>query len=170
MPPSRTLTRSGDQEPEVGLDEARPFIPTRVQARYLRRWLDPSSPDTIKGIAELAKVNRRTVYKWLDNPAFCAWFADQVERMFQTLKPRMWKRCLELAMAGSEGHIKLVAQRCGELQVEAQGTGRDGRHGITQVFLNVPRPPRTQLEPAGGPGTIDIGPTVLAGQRSDEEH
>jgi len=142
------------------------FIPTQQQIRYLRAYLDPNTQANITSIAEIARVNRRTVYKWLEQPAFCIWFKEQCESLFRHRVPKMWAKCLELAEAGSPDHIKLIAQRGGELQIEAQGTGRDGRAGITQVFLNVPRP---QLVAHEAPA-MDLEPIVLACQTSEDEH
>ena len=61
MPPSRTLTRSGDQEPEVGPGDARPFLPNPGQVRYAKAYLDPAVPGNIKAIAEELKLPLGTV-------------------------------------------------------------------------------------------------------------
>jgi hypothetical protein len=118
--PARRLNADDDDQPHA-LDRPRAFIPNQQQLRYLRAYLDPATPANIKAVAETAKVNRRNIYRWLDDPAFCAWFAEQCERLFRHHVPAMWQKCLELAMAGSPEHIKLIAMRTGELRPETQG-------------------------------------------------
>jgi hypothetical protein len=103
------------------------------------------------------------VYRWMDDPQFCAWFTDQCERLFRHHVPAMWQKCLELAIAGSPEHIKLIAMRTGELRTETQGVGA-AQAGITQVFVNVPRPPRERDD------DIEIGSPVLRLPMSDEQH
>jgi Helix-turn-helix of insertion element transposase len=150
------------------VDPDKPFLPSLAQQRYLAAWLDPNSPHSILGLAKLVKVNRRTVYDWLDDQRFCTWFAAAAERFFQANKHTMWKKCLELAIEGSPDHIKLIAQRSGELRPDVQSVNGD-RPGALQIFLNVPRP--NQLQPAPPePDTIDLQPLVLPTHPSIEEH
>jgi hypothetical protein len=153
MPPSRTLTRSGDQEPEVGLDEARPFLPNPGQIRYAKAYLDPANPGNIKAIAAAAGVHRRSVYTWMQDPEFCLWLKEQAERVITHHLPIMWQRCLELAIQGSPEHIKLIALRSGELRQDAP----NGRGPGVQVFLNVPRP-RYELPQAPTDTVLDVTP------------
>lgn len=158
-----------DTPPRDGQLPDRPFVPTPAQLRYLATWLDPAGPDTITQLAAAARVNRRTVYDWLEDPRFCLWFTTHVERVFLADRLRMWKRCLELAIKGSPDHIKLVAQRAGELRPEFPGNNSD-RTGGMQVFINVPRP-RPQLDQATEQlDTIDVMPAVLPVVTSSEEH
>jgi hypothetical protein len=112
-------------------------VPNQQQLRYLRAYLDPSTPANIKAVAEAAAVNRRNIYRWLDEPQFCGWFAEQCQRVFMHRLPAMWQKCLELATEGSPEHIKLIALRTGELRQDApNGRGT----GIQSVFINVPAP------------------------------
>jgi hypothetical protein len=148
---------------DTGIEETqRTFVPTQQQLRYLRSYLNPAVPGNIKAVAEDAGVNRRNVYRWLDDPAFCAWFAEQCNRVFMHRVPAMWQKCIELATAGSPEHIKLVAARTGELR-QAADNGRG--NGIQQVFINVPRP---DSEEHGY--VVDVGPAVLPAPASDDEH
>lgn len=147
----------------------RPFIPTHAQLKYLSKWLDPDAPDTITGLAKFAGVNRRSVYDWFEDPKFCLWFTERVERVFLADKHRMWRRCIELACRGSVDHIKLVAQRAGELRPEFPGNN-ETRSGSIQVFLNVPRPHHELAQAADAADVIDVGPALLPVAGSVEEH
>jgi len=149
------------QDDSQSLDQRSPFVPNQQQLRYLRAYLDPSTPANIKAVAEAARVNRRNIYRWLDDPNFCEWFAAQCQRVFMHRVPAMWQKCIELASAGSPEHIKLVALRTGELRPGAEN-GRGA--GISQVFINVPRPGREHGF------VVDVGPAVLPPAPSDEEH
>jgi hypothetical protein len=133
------------------LDQCRPFIPNQQRLRYLRAYLDPATPCNIKAVAEAARVNRRTVYKWLDDPQFCTWFADQCNSLFRHRTHAMWQKCLDLALQSSPEHIKLIAMRTGEVR-EGAANGRGD--GISAVFINVPRAPREPDE------AIEIGSPV----------
>src|SRR5688572_25132537 len=69
------------------------FVPTQQHLRYLRAYLDPTTAANIKAVAEAANVNRRNVYRWLDDPLFCAWFTAQCEGVFKHRVHAMWAKC-----------------------------------------------------------------------------
>jgi hypothetical protein len=116
------------------------FIPTKAQWRFLDVFTSPDGPNTIKGCAERAAVNRRTVYDWFEDQRFCAWFYGHCDRRGKPERELMWRNTRKLAAAGSPEHIKLVAMKAGELI----GTGTNDRMlqpASLGVFINVPRPP-----------------------------
>ena len=137
--PDRALTRR-----EQGLkDIPVVFLPTKAQWRFLNVFLAPDGPDSIAKCAAKACVNRRTVYDWQQDPRFKEWFHDQCEKQAKTERELMWRNARKLAIAGSPEHIKLVAQKAGEL-IHAGANDRRPI-GPLGVFINVPRPDAPQL-------------------------
>lgn len=162
LPSHQALARNDSGSRELG--ERRPFVPNRQQQRFLNTWLEPDSPDTIKGLAERSGVPRRTIYNWLDDDEFRQWFSEQAERFFGFNRLRMWQKCQELAIRGSPEHIRLCAQRVGELRTEGQGVPTGA--GVNNVFINVPRP---EFAPPSNI-VVDATPAILPVNPSTEEH
>jgi hypothetical protein len=159
--PSAARRRTGD---DLAAVDHPPFRPNAQQIRYLEKFMDPElKPWNIKTVAAAARVHRRQVYRWMENPQFCAWFKEETDRVFRHALPKMWARCMELAIQGSPEHIKLIGLRTGELRAEAQSVNGE-RASITNVFVNVPRP--HQLEPAGD--VLDIAPAIFPVEATEQ--
>lgn len=155
--------RSGlipDHAMRTAVDRVEPFAPHPQHWSYLRAFLDPAIPHNIKAICQAARINRRNVYRWLQDPAFCRWFSEQCDSLFRHRLHGMWQKCLDLAIQGSPEHIKLIAMKAGDLLQEAPN-GRGP--GLAQVFINVPRPPR---EPEDA---IDVQPLIRPVPASNRE-
>jgi hypothetical protein len=133
--PDAALTRR-----EQGLEHIPvTFIPTPAQWRFLQAFLTPDGPNTIKGCAQHANVNRRTVYDWFEDERFRLWFYGECDKQAKTERELMWRNARKLAIAGSPEHIKLVAMKSGEIL--GPGTNDHMHPPTTAVFINVPRPP-----------------------------
>jgi hypothetical protein len=110
--------------------------PTKRQQRYLELWLDPTKPRNVYGLAPLIPCAPRSIYEWLHNPAFVAWFNSQVEDATEHLWRPILHKTSQLALQGSVEHAKLIAQIRGALRND-DGHGRGGV-GV-QVVIGVPR-------------------------------
>ena len=162
--PDRTLTRR-----EQGLkDIPVVFIPTKAQWRFLNVFLAPDGPDSIRKCAERACVNRRTVYDWQQDDRFKQWFHDQCEKQAKTERELMWRNARKLAIAGSPEHIKLVAQKAGELIPAGANDRRP--IGPLGVFINVPRPDVPPLVAGDRDGGQIDAETVDSQELPDVDH
>jgi len=137
-----------------------PFRPSKRQRLYLEAWLDPSMPKTVQGICKAMNVPRSTVTYWLKQPAFMAWWNEEMHRYTEHLWNPALVKLGHLAIQGSAEHMKLLAQIRGAIKGDQQGSTSVG----VQVVVGIPRPGDAVERP------IDAPRPGLPPARSEHEH
>jgi hypothetical protein len=167
--PSQTVAISARHDDSKPSDPDA-FVPSTRMQRYLAACLDPSLL-TLEAIASAARINRVTVWKWKQDPAFVDWMTNQIQRTYGLKYSIALDRALNLAMQGSPEHLKLLMAKFGDLR-SLEHDGSSNQRQQIAVHINVPRPQleAPRREPDDVPLTIDVTPRPMSPPPNESEH
>ena len=92
------------------------FIPKPAQIRFSNLYLDISKRMTQEDIAKEIGITRKTIWNWLQNPAFVKWLNSQKDRLLETALIYIYKTAIRKAVGGHFNFAKLLLEMAGAYQ------------------------------------------------------
>ena len=94
-------------------DEVKEFMPSPIQSRFAKLYLDASKRRTHEMLAAEIGIHRNTVGNWLRNPEFSKWLSSRRMEILDNSLVDIYKTLVYKAMAGDFNSMKLVLEMSG---------------------------------------------------------
>lgn len=137
-----------DNKDDIKEIEVKEFLPTPIQAKFARLYLDTPSPRlTQEKIAEAIGINKRTIYNWLHKKEFSKWLSSRRLEILDSSLIDIYKILVTKAKMGDFNCIKLVMEMSGNYTpgVRVQNTG-----ATEQIIIEVVQSQAQQPQQAEG--------------------
>jgi hypothetical protein len=90
------------------------FTPTPKMRALLDAAIDPAVPPTVSAMCRVARIERKSWYRWRELPGFLDWFNDACANAYDALRSALVKVGYQKAIEGDFAFWRVMMERCGE--------------------------------------------------------